>query len=197
MRKRKYRHFLPVVWGGLFCILLSGCASPSFLLGQPAGFSSASGTEAETEVRAEVFTEEALLCVHVCGCVKAPGIYFLAVDSRRIDAVNAAGGMTDAADPESLHLAEKIYDGEQVRIPSREEGMAVREKEILREANKVNLNTAGPEELMSLAGIGEVRAAEIIRYREKEGPFQRIEDIMRVSGIGEAAFEKIRERIRV
>ena len=198
MKKNSCRHFLPAVWGGLLCmLLLSGCASSSFLRGQPAGFSSGAGTEAETEVPADFPAEEVLFCVHVCGCVKAPGIYYLAADSRRMDAVNAAGGMTEEADPESLNLAEKICDGEQIRIPSREEGKAAREKELLLETNKVNLNTAGPEELMSLTGIGEVRAAEIIRSRETEGPFQKIEDIMRISGIGELAFEKIRERIKV
>ncbi len=197
MKKNKYRYFPAAVWGGLLCILFTGCTSPALLRGQPAGFSSGSGTEAETAVPVETLTEEILLCVHVCGCVKVPGIYFLAADSRRMDAVNAAGGMTEEADSESLNLAEKICDGEQIRIPSREEGSAAREKEFLRESNKVNLNTAGPEELMSLVGIGEVLAAEIIRFRETEGPFRAIEDIMRVSGIGESAFEKIRERIRV
>ena len=62
---------------------------------------------------------------------------------------------------------------------------------------KVNLNTAGKEELMTLNGIGESRAADIIRYREEQGPFQSIEDIMKIPGIKDASFEKIKDRISV
>ena len=154
----------------------------------------------ETEAMAPAFV------VHVCGEVVNPGIYELPAGSRIYEAVKAAGGFTENAAEESVNLASPIEDGVQIRIYSKEEtetlaaGAAPFDGfEASGEGKEpvVNLNTATKEELMTLSGIGESRAEDIIRYREENGGFQNIEDIMKVSGIKDAAFQKIKDRITV
>lgn len=164
---------------------------------------------AGTKKAAAVSATEALapaFVVHVCGEVANPGIYELPAGSRIYEAVKAAGGFTENAAEESVNLASPIEDGVQIRIYSKEEAETLaagaapfdgfeasgEEKEPV-----VNLNTATKEELMTLSGIGESRAEDIIRYREENGGFQNIEDIMKVSGIKDAAFQKIKDRITV
>ena len=154
----------------------------------------------ETEAMAPAFV------VHVCGEVANPGIYELPAGSRIYEAVKAAGGFTENAAEESVNLASPIEDGVQIRIYSKEEtetlaaGAAPFDGfEASGEGKEpvVDLNTATKEELMTLSGIGESRAEDIIRYREENGGFQNIEDIMKVSGIKDAAFQKIKDRITV
>ncbi len=147
-----------------------------------------------------------LYYVHICGEVVSPGVYQLEEGSRVFQAVEAAGGLTEAAAEEYLNLAGPVTDGMKIVVLSEEEAEA---SGLTPEAGlqavsgtaggdgKVNLNTAGKEELMTLNGIGESRAADIIRYREEEGPFRSIEDIKNISGIKDAAFEKIKDRISV
>lgn len=144
--------------------------------------------------------------VHVCGEVANPGIYELPAGSRIYEAVKAAGGFTENAEEESVNLASPIEDGVQIRIYSKEEAETLAAGaapfdgfEASGEGKEpvVNLNTATKEELMTLSGIGESRAEDIIRYREENGGFQNIEDIMKVSGIKDAAFQKIKDRITV
>ena len=154
----------------------------------------------ETEAMAPAFV------VHVCGEVANPGIYELPAGSRIYEAVKAAGGFTENAAEESVNLASPIEDGVQIRIYSKEEAETLAAGaapfdgfEASGEGKEpvVNLNTATKEELMTLSGIGESRAEDIIRYREENGGFQNIEDIMKVSGIKDAAFQKIKDRITV
>ncbi len=160
-------------------------------------------------------TQSGLLYVHVCGAVIAEGVYSLPDGSRLIDGITAAGGFAGDADTTYHNLAELLYDGQKVYIPTREEteGMSVweREKQIedrtvagtgLQPENgevcgKVNINTAEAEELMTLSGIGKAKAESIIQYREKAGPFQSIEELRNVSGIGEAMLERVKDNIVV
>ena len=144
--------------------------------------------------------------VHVCGEVANPGIYELPAGSRIYEAVKAAGGFTENAEEESVNLASPIEDGVQIRIYSKDEAETLAAGAAPFDGFKasgegkepvVNLNTATKEELMTLSGIGESRAEDIIRYREENGGFQNIEDIMKVSGIKDAAFQKIKDRITV
>lgn len=166
-------------------------------------------TSTETGLDAEGTEEETIPSVyfiHVCGEVKAPGVYELPEGSRIYDAVNAAGGFTGDAAESFLNLAEPVTDGMKVAVPSKEDiekeslwalGAGAFEREEGGAAGRVNINTASKEELMTLTGIGEARAEDIIRYREKNGKFEKVEDIMKISGIKEAAFEKIKEDITV
>ena len=166
---------------------------------------SLAGTKKAAAVSATEAMDPAFV-VHVCGEVANPGIYELPAGSRIYEAVKAAGGFTENAAEESVNLASPIEDGVQIRIYSKEEAETLAAGaapfdgfEVSGEGKEpvVNLNTATKEELMTLSGIGESRAEDIIRYREENGGFQNIEDIMKVSGIKDAAFQKIKDRITV
>ncbi len=142
------------------------------------------------------------LCyVHVCGEVVHPGVYRLSEGQRVFEAVELAGGFTDDAADSYLNLAETVHDGMKVEVPSREKAAAMEsEPETAQDAKRdgrINLNTATREELMTLRGIGQARAEDIIAWRQKQGGFKRIEEIMEVPGIKEAAFEKIRDYITI
>lgn len=166
----------------------------------------------------EVLSETEAVCfVHICGAVACPGVYLLPEGSRIYQAVEMAGGFLADADQEGINLAQMVADGMKVTVFTEEEAETAAEGSgiLYPEANpsgrdrtgagtaalaqkpKVNINTAGKEELMTLRGIGESRAEDIIAYREKHGSFQKIEEIMKVSGIKDAAFEKIKEDITV
>lgn len=157
--------------------------------------------------------------VHVCGEVALPGVYELSEGSRLYQAVEAAGGMTEHAADDFVNMAQILSDGMQLRIPDRSEAEKLRNSGIDTAVfgnqpgiqsgehtqpglagtgdSRVNINTATKEQLMTLSGIGESRAEAIIAYRDKSGGFKTIEDIMKVSGIKEAAFQKIKEDITV
>lgn len=144
--------------------------------------------------------DEKLIYVYVCGHVHNAGVYTFPAGSRRFLAVEAAGGVTKDGTTEFLEMAGVLSDGERIYVPSVEE---TAEQEFLAaEAGGVtnglvNINKASKEQLMSLPGIGESRAEQIIQYRETNGLFQDIRDIMKISGIKEAAFAKIKEYICV
>ena len=147
--------------------------------------------------------------VHVCGAVKNPGVYALVRNSRVYDAIAMAGGLTETAADDYVNQARYISDGERVYIPQKEELSNLSSSQYAagqpdtngqsgdseQENLPVNINTAGISELTTLPGIGESRAESIIAYREQHGFFTRIEDIMKISGIKGAAYEKIKDRI--
>ncbi len=153
--------------------------------------------------------------VYVCGAVNAPGVYELPAGSRVYEAIAMAGGMTGEADGRSLNQAAQVADGQQITVYTREEAEKLQKNGSSAamagqdagsggnlsagesEKAKVNINTAGREELMTLHGIGAARADAILAYREQHGAFSRIEDIMNVEGIKEKAFAKIRDDIVV
>ncbi len=154
----------------------------------------------------EVSVKEDLV-VYVCGAVKSPGIYTLAAGSRLYEAIAMAGGFSKEADSAYHNLARSIEDGERIYILSAAETKELTaEQQVAGEegvggavqANGlINLNTATVEQLMTLPGIGEARAADIIAYRAKIGQFTDIEELMNVSGIGEARFESVKDKITV
>ena len=166
------------------------------------------GTPAVDPARPETALDDRMpldgVFVHVCGKVQSPGVYELPQGSRVWDAIEAAGGFEDDGAKEYLNLAEMVQDGMKLDVPSESQAEEWKAQGIKPAADPeakarhmVNLNTATREELMSLRGIGESRAEDIIRYRETYGGFQSIEDIMNVSGIKDAAFEKIKDSITV
>ena len=105
-----------------------------------------------------------------------------------------AGGMTADAAADAVNLARVAADGEQIYIPTSEEvqtqGTVPGAQSAAGGQDKVNINTASAEELMTLSGIGEAKAESIIRYREENGGFETPEDLMKISGIKEGVFEK-------
>lgn len=154
--------------------------------------------EAKTKTKTKTETSPVSMCyVHVCGEVNTPGVYELPEGSRIFEAVDAAGGFTAEAAESSLNLAETIADGMQLVVLNKEEAQNAAEIAVEQAAGLVNINKASKEQLMTLPGIGESRAEDILRYREESGGFQKIEDIMKVSGIKDAAFQKIKDSITV
>lgn len=137
------------------------------------------------------------LRVYVSGAVHNPDVYTLPPDSIVKDAIVAAGGATDQADLDRINLASPLADGQHIYVPHRgEENPPVQSPSKQPSAEgKVNINTAGQAELEMLPGIGPGLAKRIVDYRQAHGPFARIEEIMNVSGIGPALFEKIRDLI--
>ncbi|MCR5421873.1 MAG: helix-hairpin-helix domain-containing protein [Lachnospiraceae bacterium] len=160
--------------------------------------------------------------VYVCGAVVNPGVYTLDPEARIVDAVEMAGGMNEEADPDYINQALLLTDGTRIYIPTRSEtselsplkeyGQAsvnpgaggVPGKQVLssqgqdeNSAGIVNINTGSLQELMTLPGIGEAKAGLIIEYRESNGGFARIEDIMKINGIKEGMFNKIKDRISI
>ena len=138
--------------------------------------------------------------VHVVGAVKNPGVYVLPENARNIDAITAAGGATSEADLERINLSEFIRDGQRVYVPYKGQPISTSESSSTisltpTEATLVNINTADADALMSLPGIGEVKAAAIIAYRETYGPFTSIEALLNVKGIGQSTLEGLREHI--
>lgn len=138
---------------------------------------------------------EDLILVHVCGAVHEPGVISLQVGSRVIDAVTLAGGMTADADLDYLNLAAVLKDGEKIYVPTRQEVLLWEEEKAQTEL--VNINTANETQLCTLPGIGESKAKDIIAYREANGEFQSIEEIMKVPGIKESLFQKVKDLIKV
>ena len=180
------------------------------------------GSTDRTELSDASSEEAKTLVVHICGAVSAPGVYELPAGSRIIDAVESGGGFLPEADEACCNLAEEIVDGCQIYIMTKSESCADGQTEKKAgiqtspdsdmqttdrnvrsnsapalENGLVNLNTADVAALMTLPGIGESRAKAIISYREQHGAFAQIEDIMKISGIKQAAFSKIKDKITV
>lgn len=148
------------------------------------------------------------LLVHVTGAVARPSVVSLPPGSRVQDAIQAAGGLAGDAEANALNLSGKVKDGERLHVPAVGEVAAAPAVEpvsgdrqpanlALDQEGPVNLNTASAEQLMMLPGIGEVKAAAIIAYREAHDGFKTIEEIMEVSGFGEATFERLKDSITV
>ncbi len=141
--------------------------------------------------------------VHICGAVVNPGVYTLEEDSRIYQAVEAAGGFRGDAREDYLNQADRIADGMKIYVPTCEETEgtaweAMTEGSGMEDVSGlVNINTADEERLCTLPGVGSAKAKSIIAYREKNGSYQKIEDIMNVEGIKEGLFQKIRDSITV
>ena len=144
------------------------------------------------------------IAVYICGAVKKPGVYKFNTASRVCDAVKAAGGFKKNADTISINQAEYLKDGEQITIPvktnvkpgSSGDGKSDSNNSKA-SSNLVNINQADENELMTLPGVGESKAASIIEYRNKNGYFTKIEDIMKITGIKEGVFNKIKDKITI
>ena len=158
-------------------------------------------------------TESVRFYVHICGEVKDPGVYEMEPGDRVFRAVELAGGFTEEAARDYLNMAQETADGMKITVPSRR-AVEAEEKETASwiqmpgtpeerspgeetTPGKIDLNTASMEELMTLRGIGQAKAEAVIRYREEQGPFRTTEEIMKIPGIKEAAFQKIKDDITV
>ena len=133
-----------------------------------------------------------VLVVHVLGAVAAPGLYELPEGSRVVDAVAAAGGFSGDADRGGVNLARLLLDAEQIVVPVAGAVAADTPGEGL-----VNLNTADSVQLQVLPRVGPALAERIIAWREANGGFRSIDDLLAVSGIGAATFEGLRPLVTV
>ena len=138
-----------------------------------------------------------IIWVHICGQVRNPGVYSFPKGSRVFDAVDAAGGFTEDADCDSVNLATTLTDEGKIYVASK------KEKEILsiqgesHMDDRININTASLNDLMTLPGIGEKRAESILKLREKKGSFQTVEELLEAEGIKEGILEEIKDFIKV
>lgn len=184
----------------------------------------AESAEAERNDAAESEKREPLY-VYVCGAVECPGVYSFEEGARVVDAIEAAGGLSADADGACVNQARKLSDQDQLYIRTLEEKEQNTQKEefsstgsspagstsgngygLLRAEGsagaepsaadaRININTASQKELTSLPGIGDTKAAAILADRTENGFYAAPEDLKRVSGIGDATFEKLRDRI--
>lgn len=138
------------------------------------------------------------LVVHVAGAVARPGVYTLPPGARLIDAIDAAGGPIDTADLDRINLASLAVDGGQLYVPEIGEAPPTLVDAGTGEtAGPVDLNTATAAQLDALPGIGPATAAAIIDHRERHGPFERVDSLLDVPGIGEAKLAGLRDLVRV
>lgn len=143
------------------------------------------------------------ISVYVSGQVKTPAVVTLKDEGnlRLVDAVNAAGGLTEFADSEKINLAEPLFDGQHIHVPTKEIFFAEltdEKKSPEKKSDKiVNINTAGEKMLTMLPGVGPSIAGKIVEYREHNGKFEKIDDIKKVRGIGDKKFEKMKEFLAV
>ncbi len=134
------------------------------------------------------------IVIDVKGAVHREGVYEMGMGARVKDGIEKAGGFLPEADSEKVNLAQLMQDqmllyvpkkGEQVQgtnLPSGQEG-------------KIQINVASKEQLEKITGIGPRKAENIMKYREEHGPFQKMEDLLEVDGIGEKSLEKIKDKI--
>lgn len=151
-------------------------------------------------------SENSKVIVYICGAVKKPGVYEFETDSRVCDAVKAARGFKKGAAKTAVNQARTLVDGEQINIPTLKQYKKKYSNKVTQQTDSesepekdglVNINTASAGELTSLSGIGQSRADAIIEYRETNGTFKDISDIMKISGIKEGIFNKIKNKICV
>jgi competence protein ComEA len=186
--------------GAALIVLLAGAAIAVFVTAvtprgaerQLVGAGSSSDAEAGAEGGADelVAGGGAPIFVHVLGQVARPGLYELREGDRVVDAIAAAGGTTDAADPAGINLARLLSDGEQLAVPA--VGEAVASTPGTAADGRVDLNTADVATLDTLPRIGPAMAQRIVDWREANGPITSVDDLLAVSGIGSKTVEALR-----
>ena len=213
MNKNRILIFLVMALVFLGCVFMKQFLDTGSFLpeGSGAGILKVEGAEELPEKAGAGETESvpavivpAQFIVDVEGAVVQPGVVSLPEGSRVYEAVEAAGGVLDSADNGRVNLAEKIVDGAAIYIPFKGEEQSAMAPGISSGTSAaagtsggglININTADKSTLMQLPGIGEVYAQSIIDYRQSVGAFQKPEDIKNVSGIGDAKFSKLKDRI--
>lgn len=139
---------------------------------------------------------EETVMIDLKGEVKRPGVYELPQNARVKDAIKEAGGFTVEADEWSVNLAQKVMDEMVIFVPKKMDGMDAESLSTSMEG-KVRINYATQEEIETLNGIGPKKAQAIIQFREENGFFQTIDDLLQVQGIGEKTLEKIKDQIQI
>lgn len=208
---------LPVLIGvsAVMVLVLVGAGKLLFDVATTGGFAVERSVNDEHDAKAPEKGERsepgtAMFHVHVGGAVVASGVYEVPEGSRVYDAVEAAGGFAEGAVGDALNLAREITDGEQIIVPREADAAALQtgtlaaapDANASKEAQnsvggKVNINTASAAQLDALPGVGASTAQKIIADREANGPFKTVEDLKRVSGIGDKKFATLSDAISV
>jgi competence protein ComEA len=179
-------------WGlGLCLVGIVVGAALGLVRGVPAGLEASTGSSPPTEPE-----QRASISVHVSGWVVSPGVVEIPEGSIVADAVEAAGGARSGAGLDAINLAAPVLAGEQVVVPGPGDEMAVGAQSGETDGH-IPLNRADATQLQDLPGVGPVLAERIIAYREANGPFQTVEDLLEVPGIGEAKLAAMRDLISV
>ncbi|MCP2030694.1 competence protein ComEA [Okibacterium sp. HSC-33S16] len=174
--------------------LLGSAGATTTLDGSPSG-TPTSGTESGRGSSGQT------VYVHILGAVAAPGVYSLRDGDRVLDAVAAAGGFTMTADQRGVNLARFVVDGEQILVP--EMGAAPPGNgsssggASARDSGTVNINTATSDQLEELPRVGPEMASRIIAWRDANGPFTVVDELMNVTGIGQKTFDALKELVTV
>lgn len=184
------RRFIPYLAGLLSGLLSSGLLF--LLLSPPRG----------TPISLQPPPPPPPIRVHVAGSVRNPGVYVLDRGAIVAQAIEAAGGQLARANLERVNLAATLSDGAKVTIPSMDDGLeeadpAVEVVEHEPDRQRLDLNSASAPELERLPGIGPALAEEIVEYRTANGPFEEVDDLLNVSGIGPAKLDAIRDLVEV
>jgi competence protein ComEA len=179
----------------LVLVLLLALGVGGYLLLRPASHPEGSFLPAREEP--EGGTGEARLVVHVAGAVVHPGVVILDPGARVMDAVQQAGGPLPDAELDSLNLAQPVSDGQKITVPRKGESVGNGGGNASPGSGKVNINTAGKEELERLPGIGPTLAQRILDYREAHGGFRSVEELRKVSGIGPKKFEELKGLVEI
>ena len=222
---QKYKCFFTKMTGCLMVtvLLLCGCAGKNDLeivtgleeaapevsgQAEPLQESGVQETGGSEPAQISGTAEESPIYVQVTGAVKQPGVYELPKGARVFEAIEKAGGMTEDAKAESINQALEVSDGDMIVLYTQQEWQQMQAgtgaDEPAQSASsgseddgRININTASLEQLCGISGIGQSRAQSIITYREQNGAFGSIEEIMKVSGIKEGLFQKIKDKIKV
>jgi competence protein ComEA len=202
-----------VVWGAIaVALLFIGARAVRGESGETGGASTyadyssddegGGGSESESESEEGTFSVEGSggdVVVDVTGAVEKPGVYRLPEGSRVDEAVQRAGGATGKAELDSLNLAARLADGQQVVVPERIPGAppgAPAAAGAGEEDGPISLSTATAAELDRIDGIGPVTAEDIIKFREEHGGLSSVDQLDQISGIGPATMEALSERLQ-
>ena len=188
-----------ILWMLLPVLIFVGCGTQDSILkrGQPETGSLEEQQDTETVYNVESETQnekpeqeekslQEWIYVDVCGAVRNPGVYRIEAGSRVFQVLEQAGGCTEEASLETVNQADLLTDGQK----------KLQEEDPLLD-DRVDINRAGKEELMTLTGVGETRAQAILAYRETHGSFSSVEELMQVEGIKEKTYEKLKDQIRI
>ena len=184
-----------ILLGMIICLLLfsAGLAVHYYQGKQEIVLDTAGKVDSEKTVK-----NEQEIVVHIGGAVNQPGVYSLVSGQRVIDALELAKGARPEADLDQVNLAAVLTDGQKIVVPEKinlqtETGIQAMPNK--QSGGLVNINTADAGELDSLPGIGPALAERIVKYRESNGSFASLEDLMQVPGIGQKKWENLKDRL--
>ena len=213
MNKLNKTAYMFIIWAAFSLLGCAGKGSSQMYLEaktqdsqdvqEPGAEITASGADAEGQQPQS--TADVKTCfVYVCGAVKHPGVFELPEGSRVYEALALAGGLRKDAYGKDINQAAQIEDGAMIEVLTikehkelEQQPQSTKETGKGQQDDRIDINTASKEQLMTLSGIGEAKAANIISYRESNGGFSAPEELMQVNGIGEGVYARIQDKIKV